>query len=230
MSICVSICTPITVDRISSLFFGHHVYLNGSIKSKILRYIIRVTCIICIRRMKEKIKERHVWNEICVKNPMGRIFRFHRDFQSFSRLLAFLRPFSPVSFDILHAASHFRWEMTAFRTSQRILSVMKASCSLIKSRCFHRFRKWPSHHISYFPLSKRYLLTVTVCLRSSSPVLCTKTQQSERRLPSSNRSLYSPHKDINEGIKAHSCSTNVSSWSFKNAASAWYSLENFKST
>lgn len=220
MSIYVSTRTLITMHRISSLFFGHHVYLNGSIKSKIPRYIIRVTCIICIGRMKEKIKERHVWNEICVKNPMGRIFRFYRDFQSFSRLLAFLRLFSPVSFDILHAGSHFRWEMTAFRTSQRILSVMKASCSLIKSRCFHRFREWPSHHISYFPLSKRYLLTVTVCLRSSSAFLCTKTHQSERRLPSSNHSLYSPRRDINEGIKVHSCSTNVSSWSFKNAGSA----------
>lgn len=220
MSIYVSTRTLITMDRISSLFFGHHVYLNGSIKSKIPRYIIRVTCIICTGRMKEKIKERHVWNEICVKNPMGRIFRFYRDFQSFSRLLAFLRLFSPVSFDILHAGSHFRWEMTAFRTSQRILSVMKASCSLIKSRCFHRFREWPSHHISYFPLSKRYLLTVTVCLRSSSAFLCTKTHQFERRLPSSNHSLYSPRRDINEGIKVHGCSTNVSSWSFKNAGSA----------
>lgn len=200
MSICESICALITMHRISSLFSGHHVYLNGWIKSKIPRYIIRVTRIIRIRRMKEKIKEGHVWNEICVKNPMGRIFRFHRDFQSFSRLLAFLRLFSPVSFDILHAGSHFRREMTASRTSQRILSVMKACCSLIKSRCFHRFRKWPSRHISYFPLSKRYLLTVTVCPRSSSAVLCTKTHQPERRLPSSNCSLHSPHKDINERI------------------------------
>lgn len=215
------------MDRTSSLFFGHHVYLNGSIESKILRYIIRVTCIICIRRMKEKIKERHVRNEICVRNPMGRIFRFHRDFQSFSRLLAFLRLSLQLAltFFTQDPTSAGKWQR--FGPSNESFQSWKPPALWSRVDASIDFESGPLTISHIFPLSKRYLLTVTVCLRSSSAVLCTKTHQSERRLPSSNRSLHSPHKEINEGI---SCSTNVSSWSFKNAGSAWYSLENFKST
>lgn len=131
--------------------------------------------------MKGRVKKRQVWNEICVKNPMGRILRFHRGFRSSLFLLSFNFSLQLAS---SRALTFFTWDSIPDGNDSASFGHWNESFQSWKLHIlwspagwyFHRSRNVPrSYNTSVFSHSIRFLITncseaPTLCLWSCSAV------------------------------------------------------------